>query len=125
MVAQVEELSPLPQGTVIIYRQGGGGQWFLERSHSCIVFRGKRRRKVGRRLQSVERVPRKLLPMWEIIGILQSFMGGSGEHNQSLPTTPPLLLPFPTPKPRSLTHTKKIIMIIKKIEIHENNYNMS
>ena len=82
MVAQVEELSPLPQGTVIIYRQGGGGQWFLERSHSCIVFRGKRRRKVGRRLQSVERVPRKLLPMWEIIGILQSFMGGSGEHNQ-------------------------------------------
>ena len=38
---------------------------------------------------------------------------------------PPLLLPFPTPKPRSLTHTKQIIMIIKKIEIHENNYNMS
>ena len=98
--------SPLPQGTVIIYRQGGGGgQWFLERSHS---FQGERRRKVGRRLQSVERVPRKLLPMWEIIGILQSFMGGSGEHNQSLPTTPPPSSSlFPPPKPRSLTHTKK------------------
>ena len=107
MVAQVEELSPLPQGTVIIYRQGGGGQWFLERSHSCIVFRGKRRRKVGRRLQSVERVPRKLLPMWEIIGILQSFMGGSGEHNQSLPTTPPPPPPFPHTKTQvPYTHKK-------------------
>ena len=111
MVAQVEELSPLPQGTVIIYRQGGGGQWFLERSHSCIVFRGKRRRKVGRRLQSVERVPRKLLPMWEIIGILQSFMGGSGEHNQSLPTTPP-----PPPFP----HTKTQVPYTHKIDNNDN-----
>lgn len=113
--------SPLPQGTVIIYRQGGGGQWFLERSHS---FQGERRRKVGRRLQSVERVPRKLLPMWEIIGILQSFMGGSGEHNQSLPTTPPPPPPFsPHQNPGPLHTQKKIIMIIKKIEMHENNYN--
>lgn len=85
-----------------------------------IVFRGKRRRKVGRRLQSVERVPRKLLPMWEIIGILQSFMGGSGEHNQSLPTTPlPPSSLFPHQNPGPLNTQKKIIMITKKIEIHE------
>ena len=52
--------SPLPQGTVIIHLREGrlSGFW-----RDRIVFRGKRRRKVGRRLQSVERVPRKLLPM--------------------------------------------------------------
>ena len=116
--------SPLLEGTVIIYRQGGGGGvsgFWRDR----IVFRGKRRRKVGRRLHSVERVPRKLLPMWEIIGILQSFMGGSGEHNQSLPTTPlPPSSLSPHQNPGPLNTQKKIIMITKNIEIHENNYNM-
>ena len=99
-------------------RGGGGvvsGFW-----RDRIVFRGKRRRKVGRRLQSVERVPRKLLPMWEIIGILQSFMGGSGEHNQSLPTTPlPPSSLSPHQNPGPLNTQEKIIMITKKIEIHE------
>ena len=35
---------PLPQGTIIIYRKGGGGgaQWFLERSHS---FQGEKEEK--------------------------------------------------------------------------------
>lgn len=103
--------SPLFQGTVIIYRQGGGGVSGFWRDR--IVFRGKRRRKVGRRLQSVERVPRKLLPKWEIIGILQSFMGGSGEHNQSLPTTPP-------PPPPPFPHTKTQVPYTHKIDNNDN-----
>ena len=113
--------SPLPQGTVIIYRQGGrGGGAVVFGEIAQFSKKGKRRRKVGRRLQSVERVPRKLLPMWEIIGILQSFMGGSGEHNQSLPTTPlPPSSLSPHQNPGPLNTQKKIIMITKKIEIHE------
>lgn len=115
--------SPLPQGTVIIYRQGGEAQWFLERSHS---FQGEKEEKGWSSLTECRKGSQKITAN---VGDYRNTAELYGRIRRTQPKStddpPPLLLPFPTPKPRSLTYTKQIIMIIKKIEIHENNYNMS
>ena len=98
--------SPLPEGTVIIYRQGGGGgQWFLERSHS---FQGEKEEKGWSSLTQCRKGSQKIAAN---VGDYRNTVELYGRIRRTQPKStdnpPPPLLPFPPPKPRSLKHTKK------------------
>ena len=98
--------SPLPQGTVIIYRQGGGGVSGFWRDR--IVFRGKG----GERLVVAYRVQKGFQENYCQCGRLQEYCRALWADPENTTKVyrrppPPLLLPFPPTKTQvPYTHKK-------------------